>query len=72
MANKLFTATATTTYIGFAESGGNNAEIDTVEVVENESPRKLRYISHDEWFDSYSEIDLNRLQRINFYAYICL
>ena len=61
-----FTATATTTYIGFAESSGNNAEIDTVEVVENESPRKLQYISHDEWFDSYSETDLNQTSKNQF------
>ena len=61
-----FTATATTTYIGFAESSGSNAEIDTVEVVENESPRKLQYLSHDEWFESYSETDLNQTSKNQF------
>tara|TARA_R110000765_G_scaffold416302_2_gene518073 strand:+ start:610 stop:1701 length:1092 start_codon:yes stop_codon:yes gene_type:complete len=61
-----FTATATTTYIGFAESSGSNAEIDTVEVVENETPRKLNYISHDEWFESYSETDLNQTSKNQF------
>ena len=55
-----FTATATTTYIGLAESSGSESEVDTIEVVENEQPHKLRYISHDEWFETFSETDLDQ------------
>ena len=61
-----FTATATTTYIGLAEASGNTVEIDTIEVVENEQPRKLQYISYDEWFESFSEIDLNQTSKDQF------
>ena len=42
-----FTASATTTYIGLAEGSGSTSEIDTIEVVENEQPHKLQYISND-------------------------
>ena len=55
-----FTASATTTYIGLAEGSGSTSEIDTIEVVENEQPHKLQYISHDEWFESFSETDLDQ------------
>ncbi len=61
-----FTATATTTYIGLAEASANTVEIDTIEVVENEQPRKLQYISYDEWFESFSEIDLNQTSKDQF------
>ena len=61
-----FTATATTTYIGLAEASGNTVEIDTIEVVENEQPRKLQYISYDEWLESFSEIDLNQTSKDQF------
>jgi hypothetical protein len=61
-----FTASATTTYIGLAESDGSAAEVDTIEVVENEQPRKLQYISHDEWFESFSEVDLNQTSKNQF------
>tara|TARA_Y100000593_G_scaffold63483_1_gene117320 strand:- start:673 stop:1767 length:1095 start_codon:yes stop_codon:yes gene_type:complete len=61
-----FTATATTTYIGFAESSGSNVEIDTVEVVENEQPTKLEFITHDEWFDNFSETDLDQTSKNQF------
>jgi len=61
-----FTATATTTYIGLAEASANTVEIDTIEVVENEQPHKLQYISHDEWFESFSETDLNQTSKDQF------
>tara|TARA_R100001129_G_scaffold185256_2_gene172766 strand:- start:22110 stop:23201 length:1092 start_codon:yes stop_codon:yes gene_type:complete len=61
-----FTATATTTYIGLAEGSGSNAEVDTIEVVENEHPRKLQYMSYDEWFNTYSETDLNQTSKNQF------
>lgn len=61
-----FTASATTTYIGLAESDGNTVEIDSIEVVENEQPRKLKYMSYDEWFESFSETDLNQTSKNQF------
>jgi len=61
-----FTATSTTTFIGLSETSGSVTEIDTIEVVENEQPRKLQYLSHDEWFESFSETDLNQTSKNQF------
>lgn len=61
-----FTASATTTYIGLAEASANTVEVDSIEVVENEQPRKLKYISYDEWFENFSEIDLNQTSKDQF------
>ena len=53
-----FTATATTHYITFAETGGSNAYINRVSLTENDVvPKKLNYISFEEWTSKYRESD---------------
>ena len=61
-----FTATATTTYIGLANSASANYDVDSIEVVENMQPQRLVYLSYNEWLDTHSESDLNVTQSSQF------
>jgi len=54
-----FTATTTSTFIGFSNSASANYDVDSVEVSENISPRKLVFLSYNEWLDKFSDRDLN-------------
>ena len=54
-----FTATATTIYIGFANSASSNYDVGSVEVTENIQPERLTYLSYNEWLDNHSERDLS-------------
>tara|TARA_X000001388_G_scaffold48350_2_gene34643 strand:- start:233 stop:1300 length:1068 start_codon:yes stop_codon:yes gene_type:complete len=53
-----FTATASTHFITFEESSGNNAHINTVSLTENDTaPKRLEYISYEEWTSRFREAD---------------
>ena len=52
-----FTATGTTTYLGFYNSSATAADVDFVRVREGRSARALEYISFDVWRKSYKEGD---------------
>ena len=54
-----FTASSTTTVIGFVNSASSNHDVDNVEVSENISPRKLIFLSYNEWLEKFSDRDLN-------------
>ena len=54
-----FTSTTTTTYIGFVNSASANYDIDNIEVSEDYPPRRLKFLSYDEWYNKFSERDLN-------------
>jgi hypothetical protein len=57
-----FTATASTTYISFANTAStasSNYDIGSVEVTENIQPERLTYLSYNEWLDNHSERDLS-------------
>ena len=55
----IFTATTTSTFIGFVNSASANHDVDNVSVSENISPRKLVFLSYSEWLDKFSDRDLN-------------
>lgn len=59
-----FDATASTTYIGFANATSNNLDIDYVRVQENTPATKLFYISYDKFLNEFSEQDLNEDESI--------
>ena len=50
-----FTASSTTTVVGFVNSASSNHDVDNVEVSENISPRKLTFLSYNEWLDKFSD-----------------
>ena len=53
-----FTATATTHFITLAETDGNNAHIKRISLVEKDvNPKKLEYVSYEEWNSRYRERD---------------
>ena len=55
----IFSATTTSTFIGFVNSASANHDVDNVSVSENLSPRKLTFLSYSEWLDKFSDRDLN-------------
>lgn len=52
-----FTATGTTTYIGFYNTSATAADVDFVRIRENKPGYKLEYISFDVWRTRYKERD---------------
>ena len=66
-----FAPTAATVYIGFNTTTDANIDVDNVSVKEDFSPKKLKYISYDEWFERYSETDrANAADRLDEPAYV--
>ena len=61
-----FAATTTTTYVGFVNSASANYDVDNVEVSEDISPRKLSFLSYEEWYDKFSSRDLNPTDKNQF------
>jgi len=60
-----FEATGTTTYISFSQSVDTQVDIDNVKCTEDFDPRKLKYLSYDEFQEIYKRRDtssnINRL-----------
>ena len=54
-----FTATASTIYIGFANSASADYDVEKVEVTENFQPERLVHLSYNEWLDTRGESDLS-------------
>ena len=52
-----FTATATTHYVSFTEAAGNAAFVKLVQLSEDVQPRPLKYISYEEYNESFRERD---------------
>ena len=52
-----FTATATTHYVSFTESAGESAFVKLVQLQENISPKRLKYLSYEEYNDNYRQRD---------------
>lgn len=50
-----FTATATTTYIGFYNTSTTAVEVDQVSVRRDVKPRELKYVSYDEYVRKYRD-----------------
>ena len=54
-----FTATAITHYITLAEASGSNAYVGFISLTENDiNPKRLKYITYEEWNDNFRERDL--------------
>ena len=60
-----FTATATTHYVSFTEAAGGAAFVKLVQLSEDVQPRPLKYISYEEYNESFRERD-NRLDTNKF------
>jgi hypothetical protein len=52
-----FTATATTHHVSFTEASGNAAFVKLVQLSEDVQPRPLKYISYEEYNESFRERD---------------
>ena len=52
-----FEATGTTTYISFSQSVDTQVDIDNVKCTEDFDPRKLKYLSYDEFQEVYKRRD---------------
>ena len=52
-----FTATATTHHVSFTEAAGNAAFVKLVQLSEDVQPRPLKYISYEEYNESFRERD---------------
>jgi hypothetical protein len=54
-----FTATAVTHYITLTEASGSNAYVGFISLTENDvNPKRLKYITYEEWNDNFRERDL--------------
>tara|TARA_E500000318_G_C3554406_1_gene210412 strand:+ start:45 stop:1109 length:1065 start_codon:yes stop_codon:yes gene_type:complete len=65
LAETTFTATATTHYVSFTEAAGGAAFVKLVQLSEDVQPRPLKYISYEEYNESFRERD-NRLDTNKF------
>ena len=52
-----FTATATTHYVSFTEASGSSGYVKLVQLQENLSPKRLKYLSYEEYSERYRERD---------------
>ena len=57
--NYTFTATGTTTYISFSQAVDTQVDIDNVAVAEDFHPKKLKYLSYEEFQETLKERDRN-------------
>ena len=57
LAETTFTATATTHYVSFTEAAGSAAFVKLVQLSEDVQPRPLKYISYEEYNESFRERD---------------
>jgi len=57
--NFTFTATGTTTYISFSQAVDTQVDIDNVAVAEDFHPKKLKYLSYEEFQETLKERDRN-------------
>ena len=56
-----FDATASTTYITLDNDDSNNLDVDYVRVSLSRNPKRLKFISYDDWVRRFSERDLTNL-----------
>jgi len=56
-----FDATVSTTYVTIINSDENNLDVDYIRISRNINPKRLKFISYDDWVRRFSERDLTNL-----------